>query len=320
MTLTFKDVGQGDSLLIEWVDKEKEKVGIIDCKKKGRQNPVLDHLINKKYTEIEFIILSHPHSDHFSGFEELLAYAEKENIIIHRFGHTIREIGEEYFEWFEAGNTEKRQLARIIKQANALNDKGVLKKFVLPTEDWHLEITNEIVLHSFSPSHDEIKKFQNAVKLNSKANKKAASKAANYLSTVFHLRVGDTHLLLTSDAERETFDRLHSENRMNDKPIKLGQAPHHGSSNNYSANFWNNLETHKDKLAIFSAGVNDQCHHPHLEVIQSFRKNGYGIRATNIVNGMEVYAKQIRKKTLVLDTISDISEDHLIGGDKSFNY
>ena len=34
MKITFKDVGQGDSILLEWTDDSKNKIIIIDCNKK----------------------------------------------------------------------------------------------------------------------------------------------------------------------------------------------------------------------------------------------------------------------------------------------
>ena len=52
MKITFKDVGQGDSIIIEWLDDDKRRVGIIDCKKKGRFNPVISQSIQKKYVFI----------------------------------------------------------------------------------------------------------------------------------------------------------------------------------------------------------------------------------------------------------------------------
>jgi beta-lactamase superfamily II metal-dependent hydrolase len=319
MKLTFKDVGQGDSIVIEWEYKGQRKVGIIDCKMKGKSNPVLNHIKYGKYAEIEFIILSHPHSDHYSGLEELLDFCEREGIIIQKFGHTIKDIGIEYFRWFETGNSEQRQLARIIKLANSLKDKGILKKFVMPTEDWSIELSESIKLHSLSPSHDEIMRFQEVVEFESQKNKKAASKAANFLSTVFHLKASDSHVLLTSDAEKETFQRIYSESRMIDKPLRLGQAPHHGSFNNYLDQFWDNIPLMKEKVAVFSAGLNIQYQHPHLEVIRKFEKNGFIINATNIVYGMKQYINILRK-TLLLDTVSELSEEHLTGGDKVFTY
>ena len=89
LKVTFKDVGQGDSIIIEWRKNSKSYVGIIDCNlKTNNRNPILEHIKILSTKEISFIILSHPHYDHFSGFEDLFNYCEKNKIIIKNFIHT----------------------------------------------------------------------------------------------------------------------------------------------------------------------------------------------------------------------------------------
>ena len=320
MKITFKDVGQGDSIIIEWLDDDKRRVGIIDCKKKGRFNPVISHIEDGGYEEIEFMIMSHPHSDHYSGFLELFDYIKLKKIVVRRFGHTFMGIGNQYWGWFEVGNSETAELAEIIKRANLLKEvEGLIKKFDNILENWTIEFPGSIKLHSISPAHYELNTYQELVKFDSKVNKKQASKAANYLSAVFHITKDTHNVLLTADAERDTFDRIHEENNLGTSVFSLCQAAHHGSHNNYSGNFWDNLNTTVDKNAIFSAGQNDQYNHPHLSTILGFRANGYNINATNIVNGMKEYV-EIFKKTLVLDSDSELVEDFVRGRDKSFEF
>ena len=86
--ITFKNVGQGDSILLEWNSNNKLKIAIVDCNLYQCTNPTLDYIIQQEIKEIEFIILSHPHTDHFSGFYELLEYCRNNRIRINRFLHT----------------------------------------------------------------------------------------------------------------------------------------------------------------------------------------------------------------------------------------
>lgn len=88
--VTFKNVGQGDSILLEWNQDDEDKIAIIDCNRYLNNNPVLDYIKLKEYREINFMILSHPHLDHFSGFVELLNYCKNNNIKIRRFLHTAQ--------------------------------------------------------------------------------------------------------------------------------------------------------------------------------------------------------------------------------------
>ncbi len=90
--LTFKNVGQGDSIILEWEANNTRKIGIIDCNLFHNQNPVLEYVIKKKYKTIEFLLLSHPHLDHFSGFLELIKYCKTHSIKIIYFLHTCSQV------------------------------------------------------------------------------------------------------------------------------------------------------------------------------------------------------------------------------------
>ncbi|SIQ06413.1 ComEC/Rec2 family competence protein [Chryseobacterium sp. RU33C] len=319
MKITFKDVGQGDSIIIEWNDEGVNKVGIIDCKKKGNSNPVVKHLEEKKYSEIEFIILSHPHLDHYSGFLELFEYIESNYITVNLFGNTLKDIGPGYWEWFEVSPEDSRILADIVRKSEVLSNSGLLKKHFYVSEFVRLPIKG-IEMHALSPSHLEIKAYQNDVQFDAIINKKQASKAANYLSSLFYIKKGDSLILLTSDVEKITFDRIYSEGSLNDHLFCLCQAPHHGSYNNYHDNFWNNLKTVDGKNVVFSSGMNEKYKHPHLITVKSFANNGYRINPTNIVYGIQEFLDEIDNKTLILDTISEIDEESITGGDKIFTF
>ena len=90
--LTFKNVGQGDSIIIEWKNNNVAKVCIIDCNLIHGQNPVLEHIIQKNYRTINYLILSHPHLDHFSGFLQLIEYCKVHSIRILYFLHTCSQV------------------------------------------------------------------------------------------------------------------------------------------------------------------------------------------------------------------------------------
>ncbi|PIF45950.1 beta-lactamase superfamily II metal-dependent hydrolase [Chryseobacterium sp. 52] len=319
MKITFKDVGQGDSIIIEWSDNGVNRIGIIDCNKKGGTNPVVEHIQQLQCSEIEFIILSHPHSDHYSGFLELFYYLENNNICINHFGHSFSTISVEYWKWFEVTSSESKNLSEIIHKANQLRALGILKKFFLVTEHVKLPI-NGIEISTLSPSHAELEIYQNQVKFDAIVNKKQASKAANYLSSLFYIKKGDSTVLLTSDVEKNTFDRIHNDGSLNDHLFCLCQAPHHGSYNNYHDIFWDNLKTIDVKNVVFSSGINEKYKHPHLITVNSFVNNGYGINPTNLVYGIQEFLDEIDSKTLILDSISEIDEESITGGDKVFTF
>lgn len=90
INITFKNVDQGDSILLEWQNEEDETIiGIIDCNlKKDKSNPILNYIIKNRIQKIEFMLLSHPHFDHYSGLVELLEFIIQNKIKLRNFLHT----------------------------------------------------------------------------------------------------------------------------------------------------------------------------------------------------------------------------------------
>lgn len=57
LIITFKNVGHGDTIIIEWQnDRGENEMGIIDCHQKERKsNAAIDHIIKKGYKQIHFM-------------------------------------------------------------------------------------------------------------------------------------------------------------------------------------------------------------------------------------------------------------------------
>ncbi len=315
--VTFKNVGQGDSLIIEWSDDGKNKVGIIDVNKTKKTNPVISHLQDKGYIFIEFILLSHPHEDHYSGMLELLNYVDKSGITVGWFGHTIdKSLQQDYWRLFEISKSATIELEKLLEKAIQLKKKKVIEAFELPAKNWQISLSGSLSLKAVSPSSDEIELYQKRVKLSARTRRREASQAANLLSTVLILASSDNSVLITSDAEIFTLDRIYDQSNLKEIDISLIQVPHHGSKNNYSSNFWNNIKT--KKRAVISAGHNLKYRHPDFEVLSDLDMLKYTIYSTNICHGMQTYV-EAKRKSLLLDMISEIDESTFSAGDKSFN-
>ncbi|HEY4288004.1 MAG TPA: hypothetical protein VGN00_12955 [Puia sp.] len=328
MKLTFKDVGQGDSILLEWIDGGVSKIGIIDCNRTLRKNPVLEHIKGTGYRNIEFILLSHPHIDHYSGMVELLTYLEKEKIPIDSFGHTLHLLATDYYKYLdgaEVGTEAKRELESLIDKVDILRKKGIIRKIDFIVEGTSIDITDDVVLNCLSPGSSEASIYMKAVDLEPIKNKTRASQSANHLSTIFKLTIGEKYHLLTSDSETLTFDRLIREKKgyetLMKKELEVCQVPHHGASRNYHPSFWQDIKRISKPQAVVSAGLHETYKHPHLSVLIGFHERGYTIHSTNIVYGMMEFAsylKMLSDATDKLDTFSDFDHSHT-GGDKTFD-
>jgi len=322
MFITFKNVGQGDSIIIEWEAQGQNRIGILDCNICNNRNRVLEHFESKKYDSIEFIILSHPHLDHFSGFNALLDYCQKNDIIIKRL--------------FHSSFTEPKYLRSSVKGYKAENDlsnfflkihhgkrSGLIEyQSFVTNERVPFKLTDDINLEFIAPSSDEFDKFSSKTYTESEENRNSVSHG-NWLSTIIKISSEDWFILLTSDAEKNTLKRvLHNEKERITGNLILCQAPHHGARKNHTNEFWRYLKSDNVKCVI-SVGKNNYDH-PSSHVIKKFEDYKYEVFATNAQNlgediSNEVYKKDQLLKTLnIFDAIDDSINAHKFKGDKKF--
>jgi beta-lactamase superfamily II metal-dependent hydrolase len=322
ITVTFKDVGQGDSIIIEWHDKSGlPKVGIIDCKKKGLVNPTLEHIKKLEIKEIDFLVISHPHSDHYSGFAELLDYCLAEAIKINKFCYTFRDIDIEFYHFFEPHITNSAILVDIFEKANIMFEKGLLEPIQIGF-DYTINLTEKSYIKCLSPSFLETKEYLEVLKFEPEKNRIKRSNAANLLSTLFKLHFEDSYILFTSDVEKVTFNRILNKNIaiFDKKENVLSQIPHHGSLNNHEPLFWSYLSKSKKCEAVISVGKYKSYKHPNYLVIDFFSNLGYKISSTNIIYGMKEFVEKIKLNSIILDVDSVIDEDSYNAGDQVFKF
>lgn len=73
----FIDVGQGDATLIRQGTTEM----LIDCGKNSAGQTVVDFLKDKKVTSLEYLMITHPDSDHLGGCDDVLKNIEVKSVI-----------------------------------------------------------------------------------------------------------------------------------------------------------------------------------------------------------------------------------------------
>ena len=77
----FIDVGQGDSTLLATPDG---KYMLIDCGPTDSSDYLVKYLDNVGVDTLEYLVISHPHEDHYGGAEAVLENFEVENLIVHK--------------------------------------------------------------------------------------------------------------------------------------------------------------------------------------------------------------------------------------------
>ncbi len=320
MKITFKNVGQGDTIILEWNLLRQSYIGIIDCKRFVACNPVIDFLNNNKHLKIKFVALSHPHYDHYSGLLELLEYTSRNSIEIEYFVNSANK-HTQYLKWAEIDSEKSKMLARIFHLSIEMYNNGQIRNIEYPFSNWQLELNDEFSIKSYSPSDEETRTFVKFVNYFKESHEYKCSQAANLLSTVFQISNKNSYLLLTSDAHKNTFQRLHQRNLNKfDDNLLLCQIPHHGSSDNHFKPFWVDINPKLNCPSVISAGEHKGYNHPDFNVVKDFDDIGYRIYSTNNVNGIRDFTNLAVGNLLStkLDCDSELMEDYQIEGDHTF--
>lgn len=274
--ITFKDVGQGDSILLEWENSGERCFGIIDCAEYKGQNPLLDEIRAKEVKHLDFLILSHIHLDHYSGMPELLKYLIENKITVRCLYHTFTV---HYLELFkklsQRAITATKDLIFSLEKAIETKTVWAIKGEVCH-EDKSIALYSDVQLEFWAPAGVDYFHF---------AAKKSTSNHVdgNELATIITISNATEAILLTSDAGRKSFKRIKA---LIKHMISLAQAPHHGSLANLEASFWEALSKSPVCPVIFSVGDVKKDKLPKREVVEFFDNVGFHVESTNYVYGL----------------------------------
>jgi len=86
LTVHFLDVGQGDSILMEY----NGKAMLIDAGERNQGSGVSAYLHEYNISSIDYIVATHPHSDHIGGMGEVLNSFQVGLFIDSGFPHTSK--------------------------------------------------------------------------------------------------------------------------------------------------------------------------------------------------------------------------------------
>jgi beta-lactamase superfamily II metal-dependent hydrolase len=303
MRIIFKNVGQGDSIILQWKKEGKKNIGIVDCKKVYPYNPVLDYIKSKDVDSINFMILTHPHYDHFSGFRELLNYCGNNEIPIENFLLTCYQDIVYLKSAVKSSKASSELVKMLIKLRELRRDKNIIKHLTHFNSDIkNIHLNDKIRIEPLAPTTTELEFFLER-KLSLAEENQDSQPHGNWLSTILKVAGNDWYILLTSDVEQSVLKKIgHNMEERLATSLILCQAPHHGSLKNHSSEFWRSLDRRKAKVAI-SVGKNSYDH-PDEKVIEKFDDYNYEIYSTNRVGALENESlKRDHRSDLLLNNI-----------------
>lgn len=282
LELTFFDVGQGDAILLKWNYQGVSKFGVIDCNEFKGSNELVESIRAHDITQIEFVILSHLHLDHFAGLPDLFRYCIENDIKILKFYSTIDSIVLHVYDKIY----RSKRLDSILSQFMELMEQVKIEELIPASchiED--LKLSEDIELSFLAPDGKAYRDIARQVH-NKTHGISTTREDINRLATIIQIRCGSKCIILTSDAVKKSFQK--NRNRVS-STVKLVQIPHHGSINNLDKEFWKNLKKEDGCPAIVSIGDVKRDKLPNLETIEFFDKQGFKVYSTNQVYGIAEY-------------------------------
>ncbi len=266
------DVGHGDSLLVQ---SPEGAIGIVDCCKRESDIPVLDFLIAEQIKHIEFMVLTHPHEDHYRGMLELLEFCEKNSIVVNKFyelGMNPKSLNLEFRS--VKSSTYYYNLMSLIYE---WGEQGRFHLYDCP-EGMTLLQENDFSITCVAPDSRTIKKVV-ARKLNEPESE--LNHFINHLSIVLLVFGHDGSALLLADSGLRSQKHIRGRYKFK-KKIGLFKISHHGSKRSYHHRLMKLTRDSKRTSAAISTG----CRYgtPAHEVMSSLSTLGISTYSTNYPN------------------------------------
>lgn len=131
----YIDVGQGDSIFIELPQGE---CMLIDAGESRYGSTVVKYIKDKGYLKVDYLIATHPHSDHIGGLTEVIQSLDIGTIYMTNAVHTTRT----YENLLAAIKDKGKKMKRAKVGVEIISTKNVKASFVAPASDSYSDLND----------------------------------------------------------------------------------------------------------------------------------------------------------------------------------
>jgi len=257
LSIHYIDVGQGDCSLVIF----GETTILIDAGEKEMGERVIAYLNGQGIKKLDYIIATHPHSDHIGGLPNIIKTFDVGSVIAPRLA------------------------AEMIPTAKSYEN------FLVSLKNKALKLTaarngSVYTIYSKKPdtSDDKVKaaEFEIISPISSKSD--AYTDINNY-SVVLKLTYKNTSFLFTGDASKPAeADILESNANISADVIKV---PHHGSSSASTADY---LKAVSPSIGIIQCGKDNSYSHPSEKIVSRYENADVTLYRNDIYGNIVVYS------------------------------
>lgn len=251
LQIHYIDVGQGDCSLILW----EEAAVLIDSGEQEYADTVLKYLKKQGVEKLDYVIVSHPHSDHMGCMSEIIENVEVGKVIAPKVPTEMTQTSKAY-EIFIA----------------ALRDKALKLTAAKPGTVYALEGKTALSAEKTPPKMEILSPVDDYDDLN------------NY-SVVIRLTYGRTAYLFTGDIEKKAEKDILAEGE--DLSADVLKIAHHGSSSSTGEEF---LEAVSPEICVIQCGADNKYGHPKADVLELISGFGGTVYRTDLNGTVTVYS------------------------------
>lgn len=262
--------GDGESVLINIPEVGWGVVDSCVVKTKGKKtNPALEFLKKKEVSRLAFVALTHPHEDHFAGFDEIIThFLGRIDRVCFYAGIGLREYRYYLLANEVLGGQGLDPLARVFQSFNAAQQGGAAK--VAISERTSLIDTtcqgHPVQILGLAPSAESQERycrllFDAIPKKEGDLIGGLSGREHNLISVALLCRIGEVQILLGGDVELGKNDQTGWRGVIGspDCPSLSSdviKVPHHGSEGAFSDEVWSRFCESKKPLSIVTPFIN----------------------------------------------------------------